>query len=89
MYTEIGVHIIYEAVQNIEKYVDHNYVLIGAHHFYERGTLPKQYAQYSDNYNPYVTFNMLQLYKEEVLDICKNGTFVGIWQIFQIANVIK
>ena len=40
-------------------------------------------------YNPYATFNMVQLYKEEVLDICKDGTFMGIWQIFQIANVIK
>ena len=89
MYTKLRVHIIYEAVQNIEKYVDHNYVSIEAHHFCECGTLPEQYAQYSDNYNPYATFNMLQLYKEEVLDICKDGTFMGIWQIFQIANVIK
>ena len=31
----------------------------------------------------------MRLYKEEVLDICKDGTFMGIWQIFQIANVIK
>ena len=76
-------------MQNIEKYVDHNYVSIGAHNFYVRGTLPEQNAQYSDNYNPYATFNMVQLYKEEVLDICKDGTFMGIWQIFQIANVIK
>ena len=89
MYTELRVRIIYEAVQNIEKYVDHNYVSIGAHNFHERGTLPEQYAQYSDNYNPYATFNMLRLCKEEVLDICKDGTFMGIWQIFQIANVIK
>ena len=32
---------------------------------------------------------MVRLYKEEVLDICKDGTFMGIWQIFQLANVIK
>ena len=89
MYTELRVCIIYEAVQNIEKYIDHNYVSIEPHNFSECGTLPEQYSQYSDNYNPYATFNMLQLYKEEVLDICKDGAFVGIWQIFQIANVIK
>ena len=69
-------------MQNIDKYVDHNYVSIGACNFYVRGTLPEQYAQYLDNYNPYATFNMMQLYKEEVLDICKDGTFIGIWQIF-------
>ena len=32
---------------------------------------------------------MVRLYKEEVLDICKDGAFMGIWQIFQIANVIN
>ena len=88
MYTEMRVYIMYEAVQNIDKYLDHNYVSVGAHNFYECGTLPKPYAQYSYNYNPHVTFNMQRLYKEEVLDICKDGAFMGIWQIFQKANVI-
>ena len=82
---EIRVHIIYEAVMNMGQYFDDN----GAHNFYDRGTLPEQYAQYSDNYNPHVAFNMLQFYKREALDICSDGTFMGIWQIFQVANVIK
>ena len=74
---------------NIDKYLDHNYISVGAHNLYEHGTLPEQYAQYSDNYNPHATFNMQRLYKEEVLDICNDGAYVGIWQIFQIANVIN
>ena len=76
-------------MRNIDKYLDHIYVSKGAHNFYEHGTLPEQYAQYSDNYNPHATFNMVRLYKEEVLDICKDGAFMSIWQIFQIANVIN
>ena len=44
MYTEMRVRIIYEAVWNTDKYLDHNYVSVGAHNFYEGGTLPKQYA---------------------------------------------
>ena len=32
---------------------------------------------------------MMRLYKQQVLDICKDGAFMGIWQIFQIANVVK
>ena len=36
-----------------------------------------------------VAINMLNLYKREVLDICSDGAFMGIWQIFQVANVIK
>ena len=71
------------------QYLDNNYVSNGAQNFYDRGILPEQYAQYSDNYNPHVAFNMLKLYKREVLDICSDGAFMGIWQIFQVANVIK
>ena len=50
-------------------YLDGNYVSNGAHNFYDHGTLPEQYAQYSDNYNSHATFNMERLYKQEVLDI--------------------
>ena len=89
MYAEIKVCIIYEAVQNIDKYLDDIYISRGATKFYERGTLPEQYAQYSDNYNPHASFDMMRLYKQEVLDICKDGAFMGIWQICQIANVVK
>ena len=89
MYTEIKVCIIYEAVLNMGQYLDDNYVSNGAHNLYDRGILPEQYAQYSDNYTPHVAFNMLKWYKIEVLDICSDGAFMGIWQIFQVANVIK
>ena len=74
---------------NMTMYLNDNYISNGAHHFYDRGTLPEQYAQYSDNYNPHATINMLRLYKQEVLDICKDGAYMGIWQIFQVVNVIK
>ena len=77
MYTEIRVRIIYKAVQNIDKYIDDIYVSIGATNFYDHGTLPKQYAQYSDNYNPHATFDMVRLYMQEVLHICKDGAFHG------------
>ena len=80
---------IYQAVKNIEHYLDDNYVSIGAHNFYSHGTLPEQYAQYSDNFNPHVTFNMTRLYKTEVMDITNDGTYMGIWQIFQAANIVK
>ena len=89
IYTEIRVCISYKAVQNTEKYLDDIYVSVGATNLYEHGTLPEQYAQYSDNYNPHATFDMVRLYKQEVLDICTDGAFMGIWQIFRIANVVK
>ena len=52
---EIRVHIIYETFMNMGQYLDDNYVLNGAHNFYDRGTSPA-----------------------EVLDICSDGTFMGI-----------
>ena len=72
-HTEVHVHIIYEAVLNMAMYLDDNYVSNGAHNFYDNGTLPEQYAQYSDNYIPHSTFNVLRLYKQEVEDTCKDG----------------
>ena len=62
-YTEFRVCIIYEVVLNVAMYLDDNYLLNGAHNFYDCGTLPEQYAQYSNNYNPHATFNMVKLYK--------------------------
>ena len=87
-YMEVRTRIIYEAVKNCDKYLDDFYVSRGAVNFYDRGTLPQQYGQYSENYNPYVEFNLKGLYEQEVLDICKDSTFCGIWQIFQVCNVI-
>ena len=66
-------------MQNYNKYLDDFNLSRGAANFYDRGTLPEQYQQYSDNYNPYVQFNLKGLYEQEVLDIC---AFCGIWQIF-------
>ena len=72
-YMEFCVCIIYEAVLNMAMYLDDNYVSNGAHNFYDHGTLTEQYVQYSDNYNPHATFNMVRLYKQEMLDICKDS----------------
>ena len=32
---------------------------------------------------------MTQLYKREVMDIMTDGAYMGIWQIFQAANILK
>ena len=45
---EIRVCLVYEAILNINSYVDDIYVSVGARHSYDRATLTEQYAQYSD-----------------------------------------
>ena len=88
-YDEIRTRIIYESVQNMDMYLDNAYLQMGANHIYHRGSLAQQYAMYSDNYEPNVVLDIANIYKCEVLDICKDGAYMGIWQIFQIANVIQ
>ena len=46
---------------------------------------------YSDNYIPNTgnDIDVLDLYKQEVMDIRQDGAFMGIWQIFQAANILK
>ena len=90
-YMEICVQIVYEAIKNLQSYLDDNYILVGAGNFYTRATLPEQYAQYSDNYVPNtgIPLDVLALYRQEVIDICKDGAYMGTWQIFQTANVLN
>ena len=68
---EIHVRIVYETIKNLQSYLDHNYISVGAVNFYDRATLPEQYAQYSDNYIPNtgIPLDVLALYKQEVMDI--------------------
>ena len=51
-YMEMRVRIVYEAVINLDSYLDNIYVSVGAHNFYDCATLPEQYVQYSANYIP-------------------------------------
>lgn len=69
--------------------MDNAYLQMGANHLYHRGTLAQQYAMYSDNYQPDRVLDVTSIYKQEVLDICQDGAYMGIWQIFQTANVIQ
>ena len=73
----------------MELYLNNTYLAKRATHFYHRGALSDQYAMYSDNYNPDRRFNVMQIYIQKLLDICKDGDFMGIWELFQIANVIQ
>ena len=88
---EIRVRIVYEAIKNLQSYLDHNYVSVGAVNVYDCGTLPEQYAMYSDDYIPNtgIPVDVLDLYRQEVMDKSKDGAYMGIWQIFQASNVLK
>ena len=73
----------------MDRYLGNAYLQMGENHVYQSGSLAQQYAMYSDNYEPHVDLDIANIYKHEVLDICKDGAYMGIWQIFQIFNVIQ
>ena len=72
----------------MELYLNNTYLAKGATDFYHQGTLSDQYTMYSDNYNPERNFDVRAIYVQELLDICKHGAYMGIWQFFQVANVL-
>ena len=88
-HAEIHTRIIYESVNNIDTYLDNAYLQMGTNYLYHRGTLAQQYAMYSDNYQPDRVLDVTSIYKQEVLDICQEGAYMGIWQIFQAASVVQ
>ena len=80
--------IVYEAIQNMDKYRDNQYVSISAQNFYGRTTLVEQFAMYTEELYPNIPFDVLDLYKKKVMEICKLSGYCGIWQIFQTANIL-
>ena len=75
--------IVYEAIQNMDKYLDNQYVSISAQNFCGRATLVEQFAMYAEEFCPNTPLDVLDLYKKEVMEICKLGGYCGIWEIFK------
>ena len=86
--SEIWTCIVYEGLQNMGLYLNNTYLTKDATNFYHQGTLSDQYDMYSDNYNPERDFDVRAIYVKELLDIYKDGAYMAIWQLFQVANVL-
>ena len=70
----------------MDKYLDNQYVSIGAQNFHGRATLVEQFAMYTEEFCPNIPLDVFNLYKKEVMEIHKLGGYCGIQQIFQTAN---
>ena len=66
----------------MDKYLDNQYVSLGAQNLYGRATLVEQFATYTEEFCPNTPLDVLDLYKKEVMEIRKLGGYCGIWQIF-------
>jgi len=85
---EIRVRTIIEAVRNKSSYLDHNYLCRYHHVGHSRD------AHLADIYMALGNQNLQglgleQFYEGEVLQLCGSGTYAGVWQFHQAANVIN
>ena len=87
-YTEFRVRIIYELVLHKNMYLYDEYVSKGASVVRHRGNTVDQIAMFSENYNPLQRLPNEEYFKLEVLDICTDGAYIGMWQILAAANIM-
>ncbi|CAC5422422.1 unnamed protein product [Mytilus coruscus] len=88
MSEEIRVRIILESCFFKDAYLDQGFLERG---FREKNnSLAKTFAFYSDEYANEALSNgeIERLYEREVLNICKNKTYMGIWQVFALGSVL-
>ena len=88
MDVEFRVRLQYEALLNAKNYLNNKYISRGCNIVYRRGGPCKQIAMYSECYNPAEELDVVKIYKKEVLSLSKNGTYCGLWQLAQAANIL-
>ena len=82
--------LVFEAVLNKDKYLDNEYLKNGVTHIHGRGTFPQQYALFTGQNIPLsgcVGETVEMIYDQDVLDLCKEGLYTGMWQIWQCSNI--
>ena len=82
------VRLVYEAVLNAKYYISNRYLSRGCNIIYRRGGPCKQMAMYSTFYDPSIHLDVVDIYKSEVLDVVKDGTYCGLWQMAQASNIL-
>ncbi|WAR09748.1 VRTN-like protein [Mya arenaria] len=80
--------IVCELLKNSDKYLDNQYISKGMDpHGYP--DVAKTFSSYSELYkgNPLNKQSIRKLFELEVLSICKNRTYMGLWQLASLANI--
>ena len=89
MYHEFQVWIIYELVLNYNKYIDNEYISRGASVMHRRGTTFEQIVMFAESYIHNTPVNVEKEFKTEVKGLCKDGKYMGLWQICATANQLS
>ena len=89
---EIRARIVVELALNETVYMNDEYLRRGVIGQGGKGKITNRYAMYSDQYVPgvHLTDNIVNIiYQSEVMKCAKLESFMGIWQIHALANVLK
>ena len=89
---DIRLLIIQELVLHKSYYLDEQNLKRGYDLPCKDNELIKAFAQYSDHFIPGQKLNAKakkQLYEREVMDLCRDKSYMGIWQMFALATVLK
>ena len=89
MHIEMRVRLIYESVLNGNYYLSNRHLSRGCNIVYRQGGPVKQIAMYSTSYNPQQQLDVVEIYKKEVLEVSKHGSYCGLWQLAQAANILR
>ena len=85
---EIRAHIVIEGIKNSTWTT---IISLMVQHIHWRGTFPQQYAMFSGQFIP-PAGNLDDLvdviYDKEMFEICKEGTYMGMWQLWAASNII-
>ncbi|CAG2232244.1 unnamed protein product [Mytilus edulis] len=88
---EIRVRMIIEQTIFKDCYLDQDYLKRGTDNSYTNNALSKTYAMYSDEYIPNERLSLRKVemvYKQEVMKITKNRSYMGIWQLFSLSSIL-
>ena len=91
-YNMLWIKIVIECVKNKQLCIDKDYLTNGAAYIHKKGTFPQQYAMFSGLNIPLSGIGNLDdwanvIYNAEIMDIQKDGHFMGMWQLWVTSNI--
>jgi hypothetical protein len=88
---DIRARIIQELVVNEEKYLDDKFLNEGSDPCLEKKNFASQFAMFSEHFTgEKLTYLAIQrIYQAEVCGLCHSGSYMGIWQVAALSNVLQ
>lgn len=88
---DIRGRIIHELVSNEANYLDEKYLKEGSDSSLGRMNFAKTFAMISEHFSgEKLTYIAIQrIFQAEVLSLCRSGSFMGVWQMAALSNILK